>query len=240
MHTPALTLLTLLLLHAPALTAAEQTENHLTSQTSLSLSCRYLLALPQGYEQDSARLWPLVVFLHGAGERGDDLEMVKRHGPPKLIARGRDLGVIVASPQARAGDVWDPHLVKALTDHLSATLRVDKNRMYLTGLSMGGFGTWETALTYPSVYAAIAPICGGAGVRFLMAERIKHLPVWIFHGARDTVVEPAQSQKMYDGLKKIGGNVRLTLYPDAAHDSWTATYDSPEFWTWLLDQKRGD
>ncbi len=220
--------------------AQTETEKAFQREVTLPVSCRYLLALPQGYEEDATKTWPLIVFLHGAGERGDDLEMVKKHGPPKLIAQGRDLGAIVASPQVPKGSIWDPHLVKALTDELAATLRVDKRRIYLTGLSMGGFGTWETAILYPDTYAAIVPICGGAGVRWVMAERIKHLPVWIFHGAKDTAVEPMHSEKMHQALKKAGGDVRFTLYPDAAHDSWTAAYDDPELWTWLLAQRRAE
>ncbi len=228
-----------LLAFAADLPGAELVEKNFSKEVRREAACRYLLSLPEGYEADAARQWPLIVFLHGAGERGDDLELLNKHGPPKLIAQGRELGAIVASPQVPGGEVWDPVVVKVLTDELCATLRVDKDRVYLTGISMGGFGTWETALAFPDTYAAIAPICGGTGVRFLLAERIKHLPVWIFHGALDTVVEPAHSQKMHDALKKAGGKVRFTLYPEAKHDSWTATYDDAEFWSWLLAQKRG-
>jgi predicted peptidase len=93
-------------------------------------------------------------------------------------------------------------------------------------------------MEYPDTYAAIAPVCGGAGVRWVMAERIKHVPAWIFHGDADPVVPPENSQKIYDALKKLGAPVKLTLYPGVAHDSWTATYDNPEFWTWLMAQKK--
>jgi predicted peptidase len=217
----------------------EQTHEEFTGKVALDVNYRYLLALPDGYKSDSGRKWPLIVFLHGAGERGTDLETVKKHGPPKLIAAGQKFEAIVASLQCLAQQIWNPHGVKALTDELIKTLRVDTNRVYLTGLSMGGFATWETALEYPGTYAAIVPICGGAGVRFVMAERIKHLPVWIFHGARDPVVEPSYSKKMFDALTKVGGNVKLTMYPDALHDSWTAAYNDPELWKWMFAQKRG-
>jgi predicted peptidase len=102
---------------------------------------------------------------------------------------------------------------------------------------MGGFGTWDTAFDYPQTYAAIVPICGGAGVRWLIADRLKHLPIWIFHGAKDPVVEPALSQKMYHALKNSGSDVKLTLYPDLMHDSWTAAYGDPALWEWLFQQK---
>jgi predicted peptidase len=134
--------------------------------------------------------------------------------------------------------VWSPHGVKAVTDHLAETLRVDKSRIYLTGISMGGFGTWETTMEYPDTFAAIAPICGGNGVRWLQSNRLKNLPIWIFHGAKDGVVSPDYSKKMFDVLTKLRAPVKFTLYPEAGHDSWTATYDNPEFWDWLLAQKR--
>jgi predicted peptidase len=128
--------------------------------------------------------------------------------------------------------------VKAVTDHLIKTERIDTSRVYLTGLSMGGFGTWETAFEYPDTYAAIAPVCGGAGVRWVTAERIKHLPAWIFHGDKDGAVPVENSHKIHDALKKIGAPVKLTIYPGVGHDSWTATYDNPEFWAWLFEQRR--
>ena len=220
------------------LRAEEETRMEYSGKVTLDVGYRYLLSLPDGYMADKNKKWPLIVFLHGAGERGTDLEMLKKHGPPKLIAAGQKFEAIVASLQCLPKQIWNPHGVKALTDHLIETLRVDVDRVYLTGLSMGGFATWEIALEYPDTFAAIVPICGGAGVRFVMAERIKHLPVWIFHGAKDSVVEPSYSKKMYDALMKVGGNVKFTLYPNASHDSWTAAYNDPELWKWMFEQKR--
>jgi predicted peptidase len=216
----------------------QQTEQSFTGEVTLKVGYRYLLALPEGYEAQPDKNWPLVVFLHGSGERGFDLELVKKHGPPKVIAAGKKFPAIVASLQCEPMMVWNPHGVKLVTDHLANTLHVDKSRIYLTGLSLGGFGTWETAMEYPETYAAIAPICGGAGVRWTQAERIKNLPVWIFHGAKDTTVLPEVSTKIFDALKKHGSPVKLTMYPEATHDSWTVTYDDPAFWEWLLAQKR--
>lgn len=215
-----------------------QVEKAFAGKLELAVSYRYLLALPEGYAADAGKKWPLIVFLHGAGERGEDLNLLKKHGPPKLINQGKDLGAIVVSPQVPTGEIWDAHAVKALTDEVIATLRVDKERLYLTGISMGGFGTWETAITYPDTYAAIVPICGGTGVRWLLAERIKHLPTWIFHGAKDTVVPPENSEKIHAALKKAGSPAKLTIYPEAAHDSWTKAYDDPELWAWLMQQRR--
>jgi len=222
-----------------ALTAsAQQTPHSFQGEARIPVGYRYLLALPEGYEADTARQWPLVVFLHGAGERGTDLELLKKHGPPKLVEAGQKLPAIVASLQCEKARIWDPHGVKAVTDHLAATLRVDTRRIYLTGLSMGGFGTWETALEHPETYAAIAPICGGAGVRWVMAERIKDLPCWIFHGDQDKAVPLEFSTKIHDALIKAGSQAKLTIYPGVGHDSWTRTYENQEFWDWLLAQKR--
>ena len=217
---------------------AEQEERVFQGKVEVAVGYRYLLGLPEGYEAEAGKRWPLIVFLHGAGERGEDLNLLKKHGPPKLIEAGKDLGAIVASPQVPEGEIWDPHAVKALTDALVATLRVDVGRIYLTGISMGGFGTWETVFSYPDTYAAIVPICGGTGVRWLLAERVKDLPAWIFHGGKDTVVPPENSEKIHAALKKIGGQAKLTIYPEAGHDSWTAAYSDPELWDWLMKQRR--
>ena len=178
------------------------------------------------------------MFLHGSGERGDNLELVKKHGPPKLIAAGQNFPAIIVTPQVASHQIWNPHGVKALTDEIMHTHQVDPDRVYLTGISMGGFGTWETAMEYPDTWAAIMPICGGTGVRFVMAERIRRIPEWIFHGAKDPVVDPAFSTRMHGLLTKLGAPVKLTLYPEAQHDCWTVTYDNPEVWKWLFEQRR--
>jgi predicted peptidase len=231
-------ILACLALFASAASAQESSAQSYSGEVTLKVGYRYLLDLPEGYAADPAKTWPLIVFLHGAGERGDDLELLKKHGPPKLNAEGKKLPAIVTSLQCEKARIWDPHGVKAVTDHVSSTYRVDRQRIYLTGLSMGGFGTWETALEYPDTYAAIAPICGGAGVRWVMADRIKNLPCWIFHGDQDAAVPVAFSEKMYNALKKAGSPAKLTIYPGVGHDSWTRTYDDPAFWEWLFAQKR--
>ncbi|MES2734860.1 MAG: PHB depolymerase family esterase [Verrucomicrobiota bacterium] len=221
-----------------SLSAAGQTPQTFAGEVSLKVGYSYLLTLPEGYEADPAKKWPLLVFLHGAGERGTDLELLKKHGPPKLIAAGKKFDAIVVCPQVPTGNIWNEHGVKALTDEIIRTHRVDTSRLYLTGISMGGFGTWDTALAYPDTYAAIAPICGGAGVGFVMAERIKDLPCWIFHGDKDGAVSVDFSTRMHGALQKVGSSAKLTIYPGVGHDSWTQTYDNEEFWTWLFAQKK--
>lgn len=219
-------------------TPNRQSAQTFAGKVTLDVGYSYLLYLPDGYDADPAKKWPLIVFLHGSGERGTNLELLKKHGPPKLIANGKSIPAIVVSPQCQPKQIWNPHGVHALTEQVKQSHRVDADRVYLTGLSMGGFGTWETATEYPDTYAALIPICGGAGVRFVMADRIQHIPEWIFHGAKDPVVEPSFSKRMFDVLTKLNAQVKFTLYPDALHDCWTATYDNPEVWDWLFQQQR--
>jgi predicted peptidase len=204
--------------------------------TQLSVKLDYLLYLPADYEAKPS--WPLVVFLHGAGERGDDLNLVKKHGPPKLIEEGKAFPFIVVSPQCAKDNSWQWQLreLKALVDDVTAKYKVDQDRIYLTGLSMGGFGTWALAAYEPDRFAAIVPICGGGEV--ISTRRLVRLPVWAFHGAKDPIVPLKRSEEMVDALTKAKGNVKFTVYPDASHDSWTATYDNPEVYEWLLAQKR--
>ena len=211
----------------------KQTTGQLNTQVKVQMS--YLLYLPKDYEQQES--WPLLLFLHGSGERGEDLELVKMHGPPKLIAAGQDFPFIVVSPQCPKDRRWEPIELVALLNDLSNKYKVDDDRIYVTGLSMGGFGTWQLASYAPDRLAAIAPICGGGEKHWV--KQFAHLPVWAFHGAKDTGVPLERSQVMVDELKKNGGNPKLTIYPEAGHDSWTETYDNPELYKWLLEQKRG-
>jgi len=197
----------------------------------------YLLYLPSGYGTDDGQ-WPLLVFLHGAGERGDDLDLVKRHGPPKIVEDRDDFPFIVLSPQCPKNSWWSPPLVKALIDSVVATYRVDAARIYLTGLSMGGFGTWSVAAEYPELFAALLPICGGGDPT--KAERIKQIPAWIFHGGKDPVVPLEKSTEMKNALEACGADVTLTVYENLGHDCWTKTYDNEKIYDWLLAQKLED
>ncbi len=196
----------------------------------------YLLSLPKDYEADPEKKWPLVVFLHGAGERGDDVEKVAVHGPPKRVREGADFPFLLVAPQCPEGSWWSEEPVLELIDHLEATLRVDASRIYLTGLSMGGYGTWHFAALAPHRFAAIAPVCGG-GVPYRM-RAIPHLPVWVFHGAKDTVVVLEESARLVEALKKRGNKtVQFTVYPEAGHDSWTETYQNPKLYEWFLSHR---
>ena len=190
----------------------------------------------QAQDYDQRDSWPLLVFLHGSGERGNDLELVKTHGPPKLIAAGKEFPFIVVSPQCPKDKTWEPLELIALLDDLTKRFKVDPDRICVTGLSMGGFGAWRLAAYAPDRLAAIAPICGGGETH--STRLFAQLPVWAFHGAKDVGVPVERSQAMIDGLKKHGGEPRLTIYPNAEHDSWTETYNNPELYEWLLSQRR--
>lgn len=202
--------------------------------TLVKVQMNYLLNLPKDYDKQDS--WPLLLFLHGAGERGDDLELVKVHGPPKLISQGKQFPFIVVSPQCPKDRWWEPIELLALLDEVSSKYKVDADHISVTGLSMGGFGSWRLAFHAPNRFAAIAPICGG-GEKY-WAKQFAHLPVWAFHGVKDTGVPLERSQIMIDELKKHGATPKLTVYPEAGHDSWTETYDNPELYKWLLEQRR--
>ncbi|MBN8249903.1 MAG: prolyl oligopeptidase family serine peptidase [Verrucomicrobia bacterium] len=203
----------------------------------------YLLYLPKGYDSDAAKTWPLVLFLHGAGERGNDLQKVAVHGPPKMAAAGTEFPFLLVSPQCPEGQVWDDRVLIGLLDELQARYRVDPRRVYVTGLSMGGYGTWALAQRHPQRFAAVAPICGGGErIRALLPaqqQALKTLGVWAFHGAKDNVVVLAESERMVEAFRKAGvSDIQLTVYPEAGHDSWTQAYNEPEFFNWLLKHQR--
>jgi predicted peptidase len=217
--------------------SGEQSPQAFSKKITKKVECKYLLYLPADYEKDAKKKWPLIMFLHGAGERGNNLKLVAKHGPPKMIAQGKSFEFIIVSPQC-PNDIWWPEQTDVLInllDEIEKKYRVDTERVYLTGLSMGGFGTWTLAARYPQRFAAIAPICGG-GERYA-GYRLKNVPIWAFHGAKDNVVPVEKSKEMVEAVRKAGGDAKLTVYPDADHDSWTQTYNNPELYEWFLSHK---
>jgi predicted peptidase len=198
---------------------------------------RLLLYLPAGYDSSGRTRYPLLIFLHGSGESGEDLEKLKAHGPPKILAARADFPFIVASPQARNSfQRFDPVALNAMLDELLERLPIDPDRVYLTGLSMGGFWTYGWASQHPERFAAIAPVCGMWDPAD--ACRLKDVPVWAFHGAQDPVVPLAGDQVMIDAIKACGGDARLTVYLYTGHDSWNQAYADPKLYEWLLQQRR--
>lgn len=196
----------------------------------------YLLYLPEKYRVDSMQRWPLVMFLHGSGESGEDIEKVKMHGPPKMAANGKSFPFILVSPQAAISGGWDIDKLYRLIQEIKKNYRVDASRVYLTGLSMGGFGTFSLAMKYPQEFAAIAPVCGGGDTT--NAWKLRNMAVWCFHGADDDVVSPQESIHMVNAAKKYNPNIKFTLYANTNHNSWDTTYNNPAFYDWLLAQKK--
>ena len=208
-------------------------------EVSIPVNLDYLLYTPNGYK-NSKKDYPLIVFLHGAGERGTDVSKVKVHGPLNYIEQGNNIDALIVAPQCPENTYWQPHQVAALVKSIMKTHRVEASRVYLTGLSMGGYGTWAVGGEYPELFAAMAPVCGAIyRPIYRNAMHLKNMPIWIFHGALDDVVLPENSDKMVMALQQAGNkNVKYTVYPYANHNSWTETYNNPEFYKWLLNQKQ--
>lgn len=191
----------------------------------------YLLYLPRDYQ--SSGKFPLLLFLHGSGERGNDLALVKKHGPPKLIGAGKDFPMIVVSPQCPTGQGWNPNVLLALLDNLETRFSIDPQRIHVTGLSMGGSGTWRLIAAAPDRFASAIPICGHGDP--WMVDAASRLPVWVVVGDLDRVAPNALG--MVDSLRARGADVKWTLMPETGHDSWTATYSNPAVYDWILSQR---
>ena len=206
---------------------------------------------------EAGKKYPLVLFLHGAGERGDNNAAQLTHGGTLFSSpKNREkYPAYVIFPQCPNGKRWvevnwnekAPHaspkepsapmrLTKLMLDQFIKANPVDPDRIYVMGLSMGGFGTWDFLQRYPAVAAAAVPICGGADNS--SADKLKHVAIWAFHGSADTTVWPQRSRSMVDELKKASGNVRYTEYDKVGHDSWSRAFAEPELLPWLFAQKR--
>jgi predicted peptidase len=207
-------------------------------------SLSYLLYLPKNYSAEgngnSQDRRPLMLFLHGRGESEGPLATVKKWGPPNFIEHGFDFPCIIASPQCPpAPKSWtspqEQTLLLALLQHLTNAFKVDTDRIYLTGLSMGGYGTWRLAAEHADLFAAAVPICGGGDSRD--ADKLKYLPIWAWHGAADHTVPAQRSIDMVEAIKKAGSTtIRLTTLEGIGHVSWQAAYASPDVWQWLDGQ----
>ena len=208
-----------------------------SSQGEVDLN--YLLYFPDEYES-SRKNYPLVLFLHGAGERGDDLEKIKIHGIPKRITEGEVFPFICIAPQCPEEGYWDrPEYVSsliALVNEVEVQHRVDSNRIYGTGLSMGGLGTLAMAIKEPNLFSAVIPICGGADMENI--HRLDNLPIWLFHGDRDDVIPLDNSILIYQALRSRNQHILLTVYGDVYHDSWSQTYEDEAIYEWLLKYKK--
>lgn len=211
----------------------KQTVNKFEKEISIKVSAQYLIYLPKDYDETKNN-YPLVLFLHGAGERGEDIEKVKVHGLPRLVNEGRQFPFIIVSPQCPDDKIWDANTLIALLDNVEANYRVDKNKIYITGLSMGGYGTWLLAIAQPNRFAAIAPVCGWSNPVEIC--KLSKMPIWVFHGAKDVVVPIISEELLVERLKSCGSDIKFTVYPEANHDAWTETYNNDELYKWMLEQ----
>lgn len=208
-----------------------------SATTTVTSKHNFLLYLPEDYDKKQSH--PLMLFLHGAGERGEgNLDLVTVHGPPKMIKAGRKFPCVVVSPQCPTNGWWNAVELSALLDHVEANYKIDKKRIYLTGLSMGGYGVWSLALREPDRFAAIAPICGGGASQSIPYRNKISAPIWAFHGAKDTVIPLSELHEMAAALKNNGIEMKLTVYPEAEHDSWVQAYNDEQLYTWMFAHKR--
>ncbi|MEO2092258.1 MAG: prolyl oligopeptidase family serine peptidase [Gemmataceae bacterium] len=220
-------------------------------------SLPYRLMKPDGYTKDGTDRYPLVVFLHGIGERGKDNAIQLKNGVERFVtaAARKKHPCFLVVPQCPSDKMWvnirntkanqtfadqptEPAaLVLDLIDALGKEYRVDADRIYLTGVSMGGYGTWDLICRKPDLFAAALPVCGGGDPA--QADKLTKLPIWVFHGDKDTAVPPERSRDMVAAIKKAGGKPEYTEFPGVGHDSWTPTYKDDKTRDWLFAQKKG-
>jgi predicted peptidase len=228
-----------------------QRAEHFQTQITKTIDTDYLVFLPKDYDAKSNTKHPLMLVLHGAGERGTNVWRADIHGPSKYIAKHPEFPFIMISPICPAGDgYWSNDVVLALLDNCIKKYNADPERIYVTGLSMGGYGTWSLAIAHPGKFAAAIPICGGGEtikvhlgrLGYLKPETkaaLKTLPIWAFHGSKDSAVPVDESEHMVKAFRALGNeNVKLTIYPGVEHNSWEQTYNNPEIYDWLLSHKR--
>ncbi len=233
-------------------------EKHVLEKNGAKLP--YRLMKPEGWAGDGTTKFPLVIFLHGIGERGTDNAKQLRNGVEVFAqeeTRKKHPCFFVA-PQCPPDQLWvnlSPYgtrnnlkqadqptqptaMVLDLIDNLCREFSIDQRRIYLTGLSQGGYGTWDLICRQPNLFAAAIPVCGGGDPS--QARKLVSLPIWAFHGGADSVVPPERSRDMIDAITKAGGRPKYTEYPNVGHDSWTATYRNPEVLDWLFSQRRAE
>lgn len=202
-------------------------------------SVSYLLYLPKDYQSQGDKKFGLMLFLHGRGESNGPLSLVAKWGPPKFADRGDDLPWIIVSPQCPPKDNWSSDTQQTrlieLLDSITSQHNVDQKKVFLTGLSMGGYGSWTMATKHPTRFAAVAPVCGGGDPA--QAEKLKDVPIWAFHGDQDRAVPFERSVAMVEAIKKSGGTkIRFTTLEHIGHNCWSATYATPELYQWMERQ----
>jgi predicted peptidase len=244
-HRPALVIFAVALSLGTLRTTAAQPAAGTQVEQSLKVSSgetvKYLLHLPKEFDPQADKQWPVMLFLHGRGESRGPLSLVAKWGPPRFAARGDDLPYILISPQCPTENRWADEgqqqgLVELL-DHVTKKYQADRTRIYLTGLSMGGQGTWTLATNHGDRFAAVAVVCGRSDPS--KVGKLKDLPIWVFHGTDDKVIPEKYTTDMIAAIRAAGGkNVRYTSLEYLGHNSWSAAYAIPELYSWLLKHRR--
>ncbi|MGB5500100.1 MAG: prolyl oligopeptidase family serine peptidase [Maribacter sp.] len=208
-------------------------------ETVVSESLSYYLYFPKDYKSKKNKKFPLLLFLHGGGESGDTLSSIKSNGPPKLIVEGKQFPFLILAPQnPYKRKWWNTRAVAQLLDTIIENNRVDKNRVYLTGLSRGGSAAWEMAVQYPNKFAAMAVVCGMTPLPYASWIN-KELPIWVFHGDQDKSIPISESVNMVDKLEAMGYKVKFTIYEGVGHNSWDNAYTNEELYSWFVKQTKG-
>ena len=221
--------------------SAQQT--HLISdeiETVTVEKLQYYLYYPEDYEAEEEKEFPILLFLHGGGDAGSTLDKIKSSGPPKLIADGQQFPFLILAPQnPHKKQWWNTRAVMQLLDSVMKTNRVDKKRIYLTGLSRGGAAAWELAVQYPNKIAAMAVVCGMTPLPYA-AWIDKKMPIWVFHGEEDKSIPISESETMVAKLKEMGYDVQFTRYKGVGHNAWGRAYTTPGLYDWFVEQERKD
>ena len=240
-----LTLLTLVSILLPGVafgaTTAGQHPEEFQGTVTRSVHIKYLLFIPDDYRDSGSKRWPLIMYLHGGSRRGDDVEKVREPGwgLPALLEKKKSFPFIVVSPLCPNGEYWtDPEALISLLDEIEKHYSVDLSRVYLTGHSMGGFGTWYLAYQHPERFAAIAPMSAPFVVT-AWADRLKKMPIWAFHGSNDSLVPIGGTKDLIDALRSLGNDVRFTLLPGRDHGILDV-YENEELYSWFLEHARSE
>lgn len=198
---------------------------------------QYLIRYPDDYVEGEK--YPVLFYFHGSGTRGNEIEKIKNNPFFGYAYAHKEFSFITIAPQCNK-NTWFDHFetAKELIGEITKESFADLNRIYITGLSMGGYACWQLAMSLPEVFAAAIPVCGGG--MYWNASRLKNMPIWAFHGALDTTVFPEESRKMVNAVNAKGGNARLTIFDDVAHASWTPAYTNPETFRWLFSHVKND
>lgn len=198
-------------------------------------SLNYIITYPADFCEE--KTYPVILFLHGAGNRGNDLNLLLSNAYFEGLVQKDNFPFVTVAPQCSAEtwfDLFEP--LKKLVWHITTLPFADTKRLYLMGTSMGGYGAWQLAMSIPEYFAAMVPICGGG--MYWNAQRYANIPVWAFHGADDTIVFPEESKKMVDAINAKGGNAKLTIYPDTLHSVWPKVYTDQAVFDWLLSHEK--